>query len=117
MKWVDSPVITLNLQAYYPGYPDYVIGTGEKDNVEIASKATTEILFPFHISLNVTDSTMQAILFDLVKKCGLTGSNSGSQVTIDYKVTPTLKIIGIPISVTISQSANLPCDQTVSSVT
>ncbi|KAL1935007.1 hypothetical protein VTP01DRAFT_4147 [Rhizomucor pusillus] len=98
--------------AYYPGYPDYVIGTGEKDNVEIASKATTEILFPFHISLNVTDSTMQAILFDLVKKCGLTGSSSGSQVTIDYKVTPTLKIIGIPISVTISQSANLPCDQT-----
>lgn len=41
-------------------------------------------------------------------KCGLTGGQK-QQLTIDYDVVPTIKIIGIPISFTISNSANFDC--------
>lgn len=44
----------------------------------------------------------------MMSKCGLTGGSS-SQIKINYNVKPTLKIIGIPITPTISQSANIDC--------
>ncbi|KAI9248025.1 hypothetical protein BDA99DRAFT_525574 [Phascolomyces articulosus] len=41
-------------------------------------------------------------------KCGLTGGTS-QQLKIDYQVTPTIRVAGIPISPKISNSANFDC--------
>ncbi|KAI7885573.1 hypothetical protein K492DRAFT_190958 [Lichtheimia hyalospora FSU 10163] len=94
--------------AYYPGYSDS-IGGGTLDNVHISNNAVTEIIFPFHITVDAMDHSTQAILFDIMGKCGLTG-NDPSGITINYDIVPTLDIIGIKISPTISNQATLPCD-------
>lgn len=89
------------------------IGSGSKDNVHISSNAVTTIIFPFTISLDAANSESQAILDDILNKCGFLGGNSQG-ITIDYDVTPTLRIIGIAISPTTSEQATIPCDSSVS---
>lgn len=43
-------------------------------------------------------------------KCGLNGDASQKQdLTIDYDITPTLSVIGFPISITLRKSASFPC--------
>ena len=83
------------------------------DNVKIAKQEVTTIIFPFTISVDATDQNTQSILFDIMGKCGVLGGES-TGITIDYDVIPTLNIIGIKISPTISNNANLPCDSSVS---
>lgn len=95
-------------QAYYPNYHNQSIGGGELDNVHISSYKVTNISFPFSIEIDAANSESQAIVQDLLDKCGLTGGTA-QQITIDYDVTPTLRIIGIPISFTISNNAKIDC--------
>ena len=71
----------------------------------------TNISFPFNIEVNPSDSSSQAIVTDLMTKCGLTGGQS-QQLKIDYEVTPTIRIAGIPISPKISNNANFDCPVT-----
>lgn len=85
------------------------------DDVHINNNAVTEIIFPFHIKVDAMDHSTQAILFDIMGKCGLTG-NEASGITINYDIVPTLDIIGIKISPTISNQATLPCDDAVSTL-
>ncbi|KAG0186941.1 Adenosine 5'-monophosphoramidase [Apophysomyces sp. BC1034] len=92
-------------KAYYPGYRDHSIGGGQKDGVHISSNAITNIIFPFSISISPADT---AILTDILSKCGLLGGEK-QNIKVDYDVIPTIKILGIPISPTISNSANFPC--------
>ncbi|KAI7852323.1 hypothetical protein BDC45DRAFT_514016 [Circinella umbellata] len=99
----------IQAKAYYPGHHEKSIGGGILDNVEIAKQEVTTIIFPFTISVDATDQDTQAILFDIMGKCGVLGAEA-TGITIDYDVVPTLNIIGIKISPTISNNANLPCD-------
>ncbi|KAF7731550.1 hypothetical protein EC973_009314 [Apophysomyces ossiformis] len=92
-------------KAYYPGYRDHSIGGGQKDNVHISSNAITNIIFPFSLTIGSADT---GILTDILSKCGLLGG-AKQNIKVDYDVTPTIKILGIPISPTISNSASFPC--------
>ncbi|KAI9315171.1 hypothetical protein BX666DRAFT_1861409 [Dichotomocladium elegans] len=105
----DSVVAT----AYYPGHPLPSIGGGQLNNVYIARYALTQITFPFTLSLNSKDNSTQTILLDLMDKCGLTGGVAGG-VKINYSVVPTVNVIGIKVSPTITNSASLPCNSNVS---
>ncbi|KAI9489114.1 hypothetical protein BDB00DRAFT_845217 [Zychaea mexicana] len=116
---VDNPNVLgvtfekIEAKAYYPGYRDKSIGGGIKDNVHIGKETVTTIIFPFTISVDAMNTETQAILYDIMGKCGVLGGEAPG-ITIDYDVVPTLDIIGIKISPTISNSANLPCDNSVS---
>lgn len=48
------------------------------------------------------------MLLDIVSKCGLTGYPV-EDITVYYDLTPTVKIFGYPISVTIPRQLNFPC--------
>ncbi|KAI9315752.1 hypothetical protein BX666DRAFT_1860846 [Dichotomocladium elegans] len=116
---VDNPNVEsvtfekIEAKAFYPGHRDVQIGGGELDDVHIRSKGLTEIKFPFGLSMDGSSAAGQAIVFDLFNKCGLTGS-AQQKVTVDYDVIPTIRIAGIPISFTISNSANFDCPVSVS---
>ena len=45
---------------------------------------------------------------DLVTKCGFDGS-APQNIGIDYYVHPTVRIIGIPITITISKTMSMAC--------
>ncbi|KAI8142850.1 hypothetical protein BJV82DRAFT_579421 [Fennellomyces sp. T-0311] len=112
---VDNPNVLgvtfekIEAKAFYPGHRDKSIGGGVLDNVKIEKEQVTTIIFPFTITVDAMDSATQAILYDIMGKCGVLGGESKG-ITIDYDVIPTLDIIGIKISPTISDSASLPCD-------
>ncbi|KAF7729719.1 hypothetical protein EC973_003797 [Apophysomyces ossiformis] len=99
---------TIVAKAYYPGHRDLLLGGGEKDNVKIESNAITNITFPFGLSVNIKDQAYQSVVNDILTKCGVFGGQKQS-ITVDYDVTPTVRIIGIPISPTISNQASFPC--------
>lgn len=83
------------------------------NDVHIGRYNITEIIFPFTLSVDAKDPATQSIIMDMMGKCGLTGAEP-SDITINYDVVPTVNIIGIKISPTISNKANLPCNSNVS---
>ncbi|KAI8144797.1 hypothetical protein BJV82DRAFT_606279 [Fennellomyces sp. T-0311] len=95
-------------EAFYPGHHEQSIGGGELDNVKIDKNGVTDIQFPFNIEVDSSDDSSKAVVADLLSKCGLTGSQT-QQLTIDYEVTPTVRVAGIPISPKISNSAKFDC--------
>jgi hypothetical protein len=48
------------------------------------------------------------MMLDIFQKCGILGG-AKSDLTVNYKVTVTINILGINISPTISESATFPC--------
>jgi hypothetical protein len=48
------------------------------------------------------------MMFDIAQKCGILGGTK-TDLTVNYKVTVTINIIGINISPTVSESATFPC--------
>ncbi|KAG1140775.1 hypothetical protein G6F37_008848 [Rhizopus arrhizus] len=94
--------------AYYPSPYNVKIGGGEIDNVHINSNGITNITFPFSVAVNSTNQAEQGVLMDLVTKCGLDGS-AKENINFNYYVYPTVRIIGIPITPTISKSMSIAC--------
>ncbi|KAL0090667.1 hypothetical protein J3Q64DRAFT_1706565 [Phycomyces blakesleeanus] len=95
-------------KAYYPNYHNISLGGGQKNDVHISSNAITNILFPFNLIIDLSLPEQQSIMTDLLGKCGFLGGEK-EQISIDYDVQPTIKIIGIPITITVSDTARFPC--------
>ncbi|OBZ90880.1 hypothetical protein A0J61_01067 [Choanephora cucurbitarum] len=98
----------ITADAYYPAPYNVYIGGGNVTDLHISSNAVTNITFPFDVSVNSTDSGQQGVLMDLVTKCGFDGS-APQNIGIDYYVHPTVRIIGIPITITISKTMSMAC--------
>ncbi|CEG82124.1 hypothetical protein RMATCC62417_16245 [Rhizopus microsporus] len=94
--------------AYYPSPYNVKVGGGQVDNVHINSNGITNITFPFNVAVNSTNQAEQGVLMDLLTKCGLDGS-AKQNINFNYYIYPTVRIIGIPITPTISKSMSLPC--------
>ncbi|RUS13387.1 hypothetical protein BC937DRAFT_95408, partial [Endogone sp. FLAS-F59071] len=97
--------------AYYPtasGKSHSSVGGGDLHNVHINSQATTNISFPFQINYNPEEDTDQAILSDIVTKCGLLGGTK-TPLTVDYDLTLTIKLFFITFAPTISEKATFDC--------
>ena len=84
------------------------VGGGEVDNIHIVSNGITNITFPFSVAVNSTDQAQQGVLMDLVTKCGLDGSTK-KNIDFNYYVHPTVRILGIAITPTISKSMSIAC--------
>ncbi|KAG1403776.1 hypothetical protein G6F60_004799 [Rhizopus arrhizus] len=94
--------------AYYPSPYSVKVGGGEVDNIHIVSNGITNITFPFSVAVNSTDQAQQGVLMDLVTKCGLDGSTK-KNIDFNYYVHPTVRILGIAITPTISKSMSIAC--------
>ncbi|KAI9288794.1 hypothetical protein BC943DRAFT_272343 [Umbelopsis sp. AD052] len=106
---IESATFTsIKAVVYYPTAPTIPVGEGEKDNVHIGSQSITNITFPFQIEYDPAQSGSQAMMLDIFQKCGILGG-AKSDLTVNYKVTVTINILGINISPTISESATFPC--------
>ncbi|KAI9495465.1 hypothetical protein BDB00DRAFT_745730, partial [Zychaea mexicana] len=94
--------------AYYPTAPTKSIGGGELSNLAINSHATTNFTFPFKVKFDTSKDEEQKMLLDISQKCGLTGGEK-KDLVVNYSLTPTVRIIGFPISAVIRNSVRLPC--------
>ncbi|KAI7866071.1 hypothetical protein BDF14DRAFT_1882965 [Spinellus fusiger] len=94
--------------AFYPNYHTIPLGGGQKNDVHISSNAITTILFPFSLDIDLSQPAQQSIMTDLLGKCGFLGGDK-QQISVDYVVQPTVSIVGIPITFSISNSASFPC--------
>lgn len=101
----------MNFQAYYPsknGGKHTYIGGGFLAEEYIPKYSSTNFTFPFALEYNPTYDTDQSVLNNLAEKCGLTGGPK-SDVTIDYTIQLTAKVLVIKVNIPISSSATFPC--------
>ncbi|KAI9259442.1 hypothetical protein BDA99DRAFT_440037 [Phascolomyces articulosus] len=98
----------IKAMAYYPTTPNKSIGGGELSNLVIKSHATTNFTFPFHVELDASNHEEQRMLLDVSQKCGLTGGEQ-KDLIINYMLTPTVRVIGFPVSPVIKDSVQVPC--------
>ncbi|CAO3621201.1 unnamed protein product [Mucor hiemalis] len=96
--------------AYYPnpngGHTK--IGGGFLAQQEVPKYSNFNFTFPFALQYNPSYDLDQSVLGDLVEKCGLSGG-SKSDITIDYTIRLTAKVLVIKVHPTISSSATFAC--------
>jgi hypothetical protein len=73
----------------------------------------TNISFPFDMSIDITNSNNLAVLSKIMADCGF-GGGTAQDIQLDYKVVATVTIIGIPISVPVSNTISFKCPIDVS---
>ncbi|KAF8939539.1 hypothetical protein EDD21DRAFT_366751 [Dissophora ornata] len=101
--------------AYYPNYTPS-IGGGNLTNVDFPKKSNTTIHFPIAASYSGSENPGYTVIKDIFTKCGLTGSTA-TDLTINYDLTLSIKIIGIKISPTIkNQHVSLPCPANITDI-
>ncbi|KAG2234452.1 hypothetical protein INT48_007200 [Thamnidium elegans] len=110
---VDNPNIesvtftTLAATANYHGDTTQ-LGEGILHNLHIASYSVTNISFPFNMLVDMTNNNNIAVMSKMMADCGLGGATK-KDIKLDYKIVATVHIIGIPISVPVSNSISFPC--------
>ncbi|KAF9955466.1 hypothetical protein BGZ72_003733 [Mortierella alpina] len=101
--------------AYYPGYAPS-IGGGNVTHVNFPSKSTRTIHFPIMAVYDRRQDPGFTVVQDLLTKCGVTGGNAG-QITINYNLKVTIKIVGISISPAIkNQSTSFDCPANIGDI-
>ncbi|KAG1470114.1 hypothetical protein G6F56_002872 [Rhizopus delemar] len=104
-------LLDVTATAYYPnqsGKGHTKIGGGYLAEQFVPTYSNFNFTFPFAIQYNPTLDTDQSILNDLASKCGLTGENP-EDITIDYTIHVTAKVLFIKVKPTISSSTTLAC--------
>ncbi|KXN92233.1 hypothetical protein AN958_08686 [Leucoagaricus sp. SymC.cos] len=81
------------------------IGGGTSTNVVFPANTRTDWTFPFDVQYKTSADPGTRVLSDLVNKCGVNKQN----LNINYKITPSLRILFVTISPTISNSFSFPC--------
>ncbi|KAG2200544.1 hypothetical protein INT47_012330 [Mucor saturninus] len=89
------------------------IGGGFLAEKFVPTYSDLNFTFPFAIEYNPNIDTDQSVLSDLAEKCGLTGGPK-SDITIDYTIHLSAKVLVIKVNPTISSSATFPCPLDVS---
>jgi len=93
----------VELDLIYP-INNYPVGGGEQRDINIRSNTQTNFTFPFSLSYNTTDTGGTAVLQDLATKC-----RARQDLTVNYDLKLSLRIIIVSISPTISNSFTFAC--------
>ncbi|KAK0239978.1 hypothetical protein EDD85DRAFT_469810 [Armillaria nabsnona] len=83
------------------------IGGGTSNNINFASHSETNFTFPFAIEYTQANDPNNAILLDLLQKCGILGTKSN--IDVNYKITLAIRILMVTVSPVISNSFNFAC--------
>ncbi|KZV97008.1 hypothetical protein EXIGLDRAFT_731830 [Exidia glandulosa HHB12029] len=102
---------SITAQAFYPvtGQADTPVGGGNKTNVNFGSDTTSSIDFPLGITYSSDIDPNQAVILDIVDKCGILTGASPKDLPIKYTLTLKIKILAATISPAFSGNANFPC--------
>ncbi|KAI1311574.1 hypothetical protein EDD11_003426 [Mortierella claussenii] len=101
--------------AYYPNYAPS-IGGGNLTNVDFPSKSTKTIAFPILAAYSRSQDTGYTVVKDILTRCGELGA-AKTQLTINYDLKLTIRIIGIAISPTIkNQNVHFDCPADIGSI-
>jgi len=106
---VDNPNyfgVALNkveLDLVYP-IDNYPVGGGEQTGINIRSNSQTNFTFPFSLNYNTSDSSGTPVLNDIVAKC-----RASQDLTVNYELKLSLRIVIVSISPTISNSFSFVC--------
>lgn len=84
------------------------MGEGTLHDLHIGSYSVTNISFPFNMAVDMTNNNNIAVMSKIMADCGLGGATK-KDIKLDYKVVATVHIIGIPISVPVSDSISFAC--------
>jgi hypothetical protein len=104
-----------NPQAYYPtkNGGKTQIGGGYLAEQFVPKYSNFNFTFPFAIQYNPNIDVDQSMLSEIAEKCGLTGGEK-QDITVDYTIHLTAKVLFIKVHPTISSSATFACPLDVS---
>lgn len=97
-------------KAYYPdsGSGQVEIGGGFMDYENVPAHADFNFTYPFALEFEPNTGTDQTLMRTLLDKCGLTGGQP-QDLTIDYTIHLTAKVLFITVHPTISSSTSFVC--------
>nr|XP_031857705.1 uncharacterized protein CI109_006865 [Kwoniella shandongensis]KAA5524777.1 hypothetical protein CI109_006865 [Kwoniella shandongensis] len=108
-NWFDANFKEISATARYPGNNTNKFGGGTLYNVDFKGYTASTFDFPFTLNYTTALDPNRVILNDLIiEKCGITGG-SVQDITVDYDLRLKLKVLGLTISPTISNSASFEC--------
>lgn len=93
----------IKAEIFYP-IGNTPIGGGTSNNVNFPSGQTTNVTFPFSISYKFSLDPDHQITNDLVRRC-----KPPSDITINYQITPGIRILFVTISPEITNSLTFTC--------
>ncbi|KDE08120.1 hypothetical protein MVLG_01601 [Microbotryum lychnidis-dioicae p1A1 Lamole] len=91
----------IQADAYHPLKPSTAFGGGTLDGVEIKKDSNTTIRFPFDVNYTTAYDLDLVVLRDIATRCGFyntSSSVSNTEITVNYKIRLTFKVVGIKIS-------------------
>lgn len=92
------------------------IGGGEQDHVVFPSNAKTTFTFPFKFQYDESADPDQAIIKDIMSRCGFLPGSVKSQLSLDYTLQLAVQILFVTISPPISGTASFDCPFTQAQV-
>ncbi|OWZ43379.1 hypothetical protein C356_03466 [Cryptococcus neoformans c45] len=114
-NWFDANFKEITATARYPGNNTNTFGGGTLYNLDFKGYTESTFNFPFTLNYTLAKDPNKVILNDLIKKCGISGG-SAQDITVDYDLNLKLKILGITIDPTVSNSASFECPITASDI-
>ncbi|KAG0217893.1 hypothetical protein BGX33_009192, partial [Mortierella sp. NVP41] len=101
--------------AYFPGYAP-ALGGGNVTHVSFPSKSTRNVQFPISVAYDRHMDPGFTVVQNILSKCGILGGSDG-QLTINYDIKATVKIIGISITPNIkNQSTSFACPVNIAEI-
>ncbi|KIY72047.1 hypothetical protein CYLTODRAFT_418230 [Cylindrobasidium torrendii FP15055 ss-10] len=83
------------------------IGGGVTKDVTFDSHSNKTITFPFSIDYSSSIDPNNAILLDLLSKCGITGT--ASDITVSYDIQLSIRVLMVTVSPTVSNKFSFAC--------
>lgn len=104
---------SITAKAFFPPLTSQ-LGGGELSNINFPANSDTNFLFPFNITYSMSEDPNNILVTALVDKCGIKPGTSVQQLTIQYDLTLSLRILAITISPSFSGTASFDCPVTQS---
>ncbi|OCF73204.1 hypothetical protein I204_06434 [Kwoniella mangroviensis CBS 8886] len=114
-NWFNADFKEITATAQYPGNNTNTFGGGTLYNLNFVGYTQSTFDFPFTLNYTLSKDPNQVILKDLISKCGISGGTK-QDITVDYDLYLKLKILGVTVSPTISNSASFECPITASDI-
>ncbi|THG97765.1 hypothetical protein EW026_g4299 [Hermanssonia centrifuga] len=98
---------SINAKIFYPLNNNSTdIGGGTLNNLVIQDNKQTNFTLPFNLNYTEAIDPNNAILLDIVQRCFVDTSN---EITVNYEIDLSFKVLFIPIKPTIKNSASFKC--------